>query len=563
MYEETAALVTRLEVVKRMYGTPLKLGVGTNAIESEAWKLGKERLHGPTGHRFVMSQRSCDEQKLTETDDEKQKEGSPTQCWREPKLVRKLIALRKTVVSSQLGKARSKLKEEMRYIMATQPRKVASQAWEEVRRARKTTWAQENPKHVAKVDHLQKKSKDCSKHNRCREMDNIWAMRCRSRRAEDNDMMQRPKGHLGSASTSSSRQVWSAPGTVANVATTVPGTGSLSQTTLAEAIQAAATKAAGQVKAASGAVSVTIPTAPEAAPHGPATLEAAALSDGKSCYMTSTTKAGLVRAVTGAVDPTTAPGTGTPAQQGVAAVMESSLTTATMAGNVVRAVTDAVAAILTTAPGTGTPHTTAMEAVSQVVQAECQAAATSTVGGGLHAVTSAVADVLTTAPATAAPNHTALEAAAWPGQVLTPAEAGPAEPVEGAVADVLPTAPETGPADPATAGTDRHNNNVDLQTNTLQTKGLAAATSVVGRVRAVTDAVAVTLTTAPGTGTPSLPALEAAARPGQAAANTGAGTPGSVNDAVAATLTTATETDPAEPATVEAAHHVHPHWSSQ
>ena len=131
----------------------------------------------PTGHRIVTGPRKCEEQKMVEPEDARGGETNPRQCWRDPKLVRKLTGLRKKLVTEQWRKAKMKLKEEMRWIGVECQKKEVSQAWNEVHNMRKEVWSRETPKHTAKVDHLLTRSKICVNHKTCKECDNIWANR--------------------------------------------------------------------------------------------------------------------------------------------------------------------------------------------------------------------------------------------------------------------------------------------------------------------------------------------------------------------------------------------------
>ena len=175
---EAAELVAKLEVLQKMYKELTKLGVGTVVVEAEMWRLVKERMAGPTGHRLLLDQRCCDEQRLVEKDPEDVGESATEQCWRDPRLVRRLLALRKSLVTKQLAKARKTLVTELKSAAVisgpgTQSRKV----WESSRKTRSSVWSREHPKHQQKVAHLVRRANNCSSHNNCRKIDKIWESR--------------------------------------------------------------------------------------------------------------------------------------------------------------------------------------------------------------------------------------------------------------------------------------------------------------------------------------------------------------------------------------------------
>ena len=243
------------------------------------WRLTKEKVAGPTGHRFVLETRECDNQRMIETDDPREKECSSNQCWRNPKLIRKLVTMRKKVVCEQLRKAKTKLQENMRYIAATCTKKKTGQAWETVRQVRRQVWDKESPKHSVKVSHLLKRSQDCNKHPRCRELDNMWARR---RRSPDSDSEERePTQEPEDTTTPSSPAISdvddekAVPAAVSAIIPTAAVT-ARSETASAEATRTEARKveaaqpAADKATSATTAVSVTLPTAVEAAGTEPA-----------------------------------------------------------------------------------------------------------------------------------------------------------------------------------------------------------------------------------------------------------------------------------------------------
>ena len=162
-----------------MYESLFKLGVGTNNIEGEAWKIQREKMSGPMGDRHVMETRKCEMQRWTESEVREKADCSLNQCWRDERLVRRLVGLRRKIVRDQWMKSKSKLKEVMKSIGTTQDKRTLSQAWAEVQTTRREEWKRHQPKHLVKVDHLLVRAKNCQKHNMCRDLDRIWAKRMR------------------------------------------------------------------------------------------------------------------------------------------------------------------------------------------------------------------------------------------------------------------------------------------------------------------------------------------------------------------------------------------------
>ena len=61
-------------------------------------------------------------------------------CWRDPKLVNKLMSVRIRVITAKLRQARKILAEEMRYRLVTCPKKEVGKMWQEVRDVRRKVW---------------------------------------------------------------------------------------------------------------------------------------------------------------------------------------------------------------------------------------------------------------------------------------------------------------------------------------------------------------------------------------------------------------------------------------
>ena len=167
----------KLEVLCIMYKDLIKRGVGTVTIESEMMRQVHERESGPTGHRLIATERACDEQKDVERELGEKNECSLSQCWREPKIVRKLLSLRKRVISTQLAKAKKVLRDELRLLASISTRQKTSEAREAAREASRRTWSELHPQHQRKVSHLQKRAEECGKHRTCKKLDKIWGER--------------------------------------------------------------------------------------------------------------------------------------------------------------------------------------------------------------------------------------------------------------------------------------------------------------------------------------------------------------------------------------------------
>ena len=173
-YLEAAELMVKLEVLDKMFKELVRAEVGTVTIEAEMMRWIHEREAGPTGHRLLAMKRKCDQQKEKEQELGDRDERTVTQCWREPKVVRRLLTLRKRVVSTRLALARKALTGEMRAVAAMSSKQQTAAAWEEVRVKRRETWDELHPQHQRKVAHLMKRAHNCEKHRMCRKLDNIW-----------------------------------------------------------------------------------------------------------------------------------------------------------------------------------------------------------------------------------------------------------------------------------------------------------------------------------------------------------------------------------------------------
>ena len=171
---EAAVLVTKLEVLGIMYRDLVKKSVGTVTIESEMMRQVHERESGPTGHRMIAVPRKCDKQSEKECELGEKRESSDSQCWREPKIVRKLLSLRKKVVTTQLIKAKKVLRRELGLIAARSSKQETTKARAAVQEVSGETWRQMQPQHQRKVQHLTRRAEECDKHRVCRKLDKIW-----------------------------------------------------------------------------------------------------------------------------------------------------------------------------------------------------------------------------------------------------------------------------------------------------------------------------------------------------------------------------------------------------
>ena len=110
---EMTRLVVKLEVVRGMYWELLKREVVTNTIETEVAKMVKERMTGPMGHALLLRDLDRREQKHVESESWSRDRN---ECWWNLTLVKRMMALRKKVVTSQLRKANDELVDQMRYM---------------------------------------------------------------------------------------------------------------------------------------------------------------------------------------------------------------------------------------------------------------------------------------------------------------------------------------------------------------------------------------------------------------------------------------------------------------
>ena len=178
--------MTRLELLRSMYKSLMKMKIGTNAIESESMKLVQERVTGPTGHRLLRLDRECVGGAVTE--DELLGEG--LHCWRDPTLVKRLTGIRMKEVTKQLKEAKVVLSNEMKFLALTGNKAVVGQAWQDTRDIRRHIWAVEHPRIQRKISHLVTRSKNCGNHKICRGLDKVWEQRqdrTRARKMEESD----------------------------------------------------------------------------------------------------------------------------------------------------------------------------------------------------------------------------------------------------------------------------------------------------------------------------------------------------------------------------------------
>ena len=165
---DAAALVTSLVIINKMYKTLMERGVGTGAVESEATQIEMEREAGPTGHSLLVDAEDQEDEDIEMCEDpeasNKNDKASRPRCWRDPALIKKLMKIRKKTVTAKLKEARSVLIGEMKYLAKTLTKSEVGKAWEDVRRVRREIWEEEEPKRQRKIDHLTRKSEDCSVH---------------------------------------------------------------------------------------------------------------------------------------------------------------------------------------------------------------------------------------------------------------------------------------------------------------------------------------------------------------------------------------------------------------
>ena len=188
---QEAELVARLEAVKRMFLTLVDRSVGTNVIEAEMMGMVKEKLVGPTGHRILQKDQDRVNQRMTENEFDSQNETDDRECWRDLKLVKTLTKMRLKTVKGQLGKARTALADTLRHVTTTCTKDKARESWDLVKSVKSEVWKSENSRLQRKVEHLTTKSSQCSRHNKCRDLDKIWKEKMDSINKDDKESMMK------------------------------------------------------------------------------------------------------------------------------------------------------------------------------------------------------------------------------------------------------------------------------------------------------------------------------------------------------------------------------------
>ena len=96
--DEAARLSTRLEALHRMYQRLSKVSMGTGIVEAEAMQVVWEKMCGPTGHTSLMQDQDLERYNNNKSECSEEVK----RCWRDPEVVRALLALRMTSVKEQL-----------------------------------------------------------------------------------------------------------------------------------------------------------------------------------------------------------------------------------------------------------------------------------------------------------------------------------------------------------------------------------------------------------------------------------------------------------------------------
>ena len=87
--------------------------------------------------------------------------------------MKRLMNVRLKEVRKSLKEAKGALAKEVKFVSATRNKVGVRLAWEEIRETRRETWRLESARLQRKVEHLDKKSKECRRHKVCRELDKM------------------------------------------------------------------------------------------------------------------------------------------------------------------------------------------------------------------------------------------------------------------------------------------------------------------------------------------------------------------------------------------------------
>ena len=132
------------------------------------------------GHRLIRGGRKCESQREKELNVEDSREWSTSQCWRDPALIKRLLNIRRRIVTKRLKVAKKGLNLEMRRLSLILQKLEFEKVWMEVKSTRSEVWKLEQPRHQQKVSHLCVWAGRCESHVICKKLDKIWLDRGRT-----------------------------------------------------------------------------------------------------------------------------------------------------------------------------------------------------------------------------------------------------------------------------------------------------------------------------------------------------------------------------------------------
>ena len=177
IHPSVTQVMTRLEILKIMYKRMMCLRIGTRRVESEAIKIVKERLSGPTGHHLLLRDVNDDQQSVTQDERVSQELELERKCWRDQPLVLKLVKLRLKEVKEKQSRARKIVDECLKEATAVMDKKEVRELWKEVKEEKRLVWEESQPRHQRKVDHMRRVTSDCTRHSDCRDLDRIRSVK--------------------------------------------------------------------------------------------------------------------------------------------------------------------------------------------------------------------------------------------------------------------------------------------------------------------------------------------------------------------------------------------------
>ena len=185
---KAAEVVSRLEVLLRLYVQLARAGVGMSRIGSEGMDIVREHLGGPTGLWVLREEKERrvgglkgvratgdrDSRPESSADSEVNSDCAviDTKCWRDIGVVKRLVEIRTETVKRELVTARMKLKS---IIDSSVSRGVVvkSEIEEMKRVVQRKMWRHEHASKQRKLAHRKLVASLCQGHSDCREIDKL------------------------------------------------------------------------------------------------------------------------------------------------------------------------------------------------------------------------------------------------------------------------------------------------------------------------------------------------------------------------------------------------------